>query len=179
MYEIKVLKNEEFDSLPSHITRGENISDSLGFADRENRKAYIRDTGIHEANKLLVNHEIGELVEGNPSHRGPQGLYHKKWYEIFNPTSWFGGSEEPQTASIGEIGQNFASFIPQATSTSPSAMSPFSAFGQSNATGSLPSSAEGTTQPRLTGGNLSGAAPALSQDELQRKKGFFGGRLTF
>ena len=83
MYEIKVLSNEEFDSLPESETRGSKIDDSLGFANRFTGKAYIRQTGVHELNKWLINHELEELESDESGHEDENGIRHKKGPKIF------------------------------------------------------------------------------------------------
>ena len=71
MYEIKVLSNDEFDSLPYEDTRGSDISDSLGFANKFIGKAYVRQTGIHDLNKYLISHELEELESDESTHEDP------------------------------------------------------------------------------------------------------------
>jgi len=56
-YEIRVVSNEEFDSLP--YKRAKN---SLGLADAKNRIAYVRETGIRDLDENTINHEFDELL---------------------------------------------------------------------------------------------------------------------
>ena len=60
---IKILSNNEFERLPSTITRGADISQSIGFADTERKAIYVRDTGIDPLNKYLIDHELEHLFE--------------------------------------------------------------------------------------------------------------------
>ena len=86
MYEIKVLTDKEFDSLPNTVTRGSDISDSLGFADPITKKAYVRYVGIPELQKALIQHEFEELVEGHAGHEDENGIRHKKFFkDLFLP----------------------------------------------------------------------------------------------
>ena len=81
MYEIKVLDSNEFDSLPY-----EGIDDSLGVADVKAGKVFVRDTGIHELNRYLINHEIDHLVEDHATDEDEHGIRHKKFFkELFLP----------------------------------------------------------------------------------------------
>ena len=93
MYEIKVLSNEEFDSLPMEETRGSDISDSLGFANRDTGRAYVRQTGIHDLNKYLISHELEELESDHSTHEDENGIRHKRrnfFTRIFNPLNFQG-----------------------------------------------------------------------------------------
>ena len=60
---IKILSNEDFDNLGYRDTRGADVSGSLGFADTIKRKVFVRDTGVHQLNKYLVDHEIKNLFQ--------------------------------------------------------------------------------------------------------------------
>ena len=55
-YEIKILNDKDFDSLPY-----EEVSVSLGVADPKTNTAYVRNTQNDELNKYLVNHELEHL----------------------------------------------------------------------------------------------------------------------
>ncbi len=83
MYEIKILSNKQFDDLPQEITRGSDISDSLGFANPFIKKAFVRETGVHELNKFLVNHELEELMASSSTHEDSNGIRHKKFFKEF------------------------------------------------------------------------------------------------
>lgn len=83
MYEIRVLSDEEFESLPASETRGSDISDSLGFANKFNGRAYVRQTGIHDLNKYLISHELEELESDESTHEDENGIRHKKGPKFF------------------------------------------------------------------------------------------------
>ena len=83
MFEIKVLKNDEFDNLPLEVTRGSEIHDSLGFADQRTGKAYVRYTSHPELQKYLINHELEELMMAESSHEDENGIRHKKGPKFF------------------------------------------------------------------------------------------------
>ena len=86
MYEIKVLSGHDFDSLPSTITRGSDISDSLGFADRRTGRAYVRYSAHPELQKYLINHELDELEANESTHEDGNGIRHKKFFkQLFAP----------------------------------------------------------------------------------------------
>ncbi len=78
MYTIEVLDSDSFDRLPETITRGSDISDSLGFADPKTGKAYVRYTAYPDLQQYLVNHEFEELIEGHEGHEDENGIRHKK-----------------------------------------------------------------------------------------------------
>ena len=83
MYEMKVLDNQDFDNLPITETRGSDISDSLGFANKHTGRAYIRHTGIHDLDKYLINHELEELQADESTHEDENGIRHKKGPKFF------------------------------------------------------------------------------------------------
>src|SRR3990167_1882822 len=101
MYEIKVLSNQDFDSLPEEITSGSDISDSLGFADPRTGKAYVRYTAHPELNKYLINHELEELTTDEHHHEDENGIRHKKFFkEIFLPLITGGLVSGGQTGGV-------------------------------------------------------------------------------
>src|SRR5690242_19689353 len=77
-YSIKILSNKEFDALPPSVTRGSDISDSLGFADPATNSAYIRHTAWPELNSYLINHELEHLLEEHKTDEDANGICHKK-----------------------------------------------------------------------------------------------------
>lgn len=81
MYEVKVLSNEEFDSLPYP-----DMESSLGVADPKTGTAYVRYTGVGEVDKYLINHELEHLIEGHGgehSNHYRNGVYYKGIGEFF------------------------------------------------------------------------------------------------
>jgi len=82
MYTIKVLSDKEFDNLPQTVTRGSDISDSLGFANPFRGEAFVRYTGHPELQKYLIDHEFEELVEGHEGHEDENGIRHKKFRQV-------------------------------------------------------------------------------------------------
>ncbi len=60
---IKILSSEEFDRLPVSETRGADVRASIGFADTERGKIFVRDTGVDILNKYLIDHEVEHLFE--------------------------------------------------------------------------------------------------------------------
>lgn len=94
-YEIKFLRNEDFEALPVEVTRGANIKDSLGFYNPYIKKAYIRDTGYSEVNKYLMDHEAEHMIEEHATDEDEFGIRHKKkggfakfFDTLFNPVTW-------------------------------------------------------------------------------------------
>ena len=55
---IKILDYDDFDRLPREVTRGADVSQSIGFADTERKSIYVRDTGVDLLNQYLVGHEL-------------------------------------------------------------------------------------------------------------------------
>lgn len=81
MYEIKFLSSEDFDNLPVEVTKGSNISDSLGFYNPDLGKAYIRWTAYPELNKYLLDHEFEHMIEGDATDVDENGIRHKKFFK--------------------------------------------------------------------------------------------------
>ena len=84
-YKIQILDDEKFDSLPYPETET-----SLGIADPETNKAYVRYTGLKEVDNYLVNHELEHLIEkrgGRHSNHYRHGVYYKG--EIAAPVGRF------------------------------------------------------------------------------------------
>lgn len=89
MYKINVLSSEDFDGLGNDVTRGSDISDSLGFADPQTGNAYVRYTGIDELNKYLIEHELEELQNSDSTHEDENGIRHKKFFkQVAMPIVW-------------------------------------------------------------------------------------------
>lgn len=78
MYTIKIMSSKDFDSLPMSVTRGSDISDSLGFADPVTNTAYVRHTSWPELNSYLIDHEFEHLIEDHKTDMDANGLCHKK-----------------------------------------------------------------------------------------------------
>ena len=191
MYEIKVLDNKTFDSLPVSETRGSEISDSLGFANRFTGKAYVRYVGIPELQKYLINHELEELEADKSTHEDENGIRHKKfWKDFLRPVLTFGISkpEAPQREAaqtqfvegLGNIPRQQARQI--AMNPSPAGIGfggPLGQFSTSApATGRAPETS-GLTGGLTPGGLFGGgdvATPQLSPELMERLKGFISGR---
>jgi len=56
-YEIRIVSDEEFDSLPYLGARG-----SFGLADAKNGIAYVRQTGVRDLDEATISHEFDELL---------------------------------------------------------------------------------------------------------------------
>lgn len=78
LYDIRVLTDKEFDNLPNSITRGSDVSDSMGFADPYTGRAFVRYTASHNLNKYLINHELEHLVNAPCTDVDENGICHKK-----------------------------------------------------------------------------------------------------
>ena len=61
-YSIKVLSSEDFDELPY----GRAMS-ALGLCDPQTGEVYVRQTGLQDLTKYLLNHELDHLVEEVPT----------------------------------------------------------------------------------------------------------------
>ena len=152
---INILRDDEFDALGPDATRGADISDSLGFANKYTGNAYVRYTGVQELNKYLIDHEVEELLTDHSAHEDEHGIRHKKFFK-----SLFGGGgdipsapplpEPPPTPTLGPLGQ----FSVEGQSGSPRVGS----VGQGPA----------STLTQQGGG--------LTPEQLERLKGFVGGR---
>lgn len=82
MLKINVLSNDEFENLPKSVTRGSDISGSMGFADPATGTAYVRHSVSHDLNKFLVNHEMEELLVSESTHEDENGIRHKKFKDF-------------------------------------------------------------------------------------------------
>ena len=82
MYEVKVLSDQEFESLPYP-----DMGTSLGVADPRTNTAYVRFTGVDELDKYLINHELEHLIEGHGGEHSSHyrnGVYYKELGEMFS-----------------------------------------------------------------------------------------------
>ena len=198
MYEIKVLKSDEFDRLPY-----KGIDDSLGIADVKRNRVFVRDTGLHEINRYLINHEIDHLVEEHATDEDSHGIRHKKgpklFKDIFLPMI-SGGLFQPEAnqraaaqtqyvEGLGNVPANSGSYSPQGMGTLGSLMSasggfntPMSLFQSSGsynpASSRLSDSVSGSSQPSIGIGPNSNN-PELPPDLLERLKGSYSGRMVF
>ena len=204
MYEIKVLGSKDFDKLPY-----DGISDSLGIADVKKNRVFVRNTGIHEINRYLINHEIDHLVEEHATDEDANGIRHKKGPKIFKDiflpaitggissaiggggegggssllsgiTSLFGGGGEKASGSYQpEQQQNSGSYSPSGGFGSP--MNLFGNQQMGSASGSLPQAVSGSYQPSITTGlGAESNESGIPPEVLAKlKSGNYQGRLTF
>jgi len=76
IYTIAVLDDKDYDSLHKqfpYITE-EKLKDSLGFADKEKREAYVRRTVVKEMDAATMQHELQELLAKNSGHEDENGI---------------------------------------------------------------------------------------------------------
>ena len=190
MYEIKVLNSKEFDEMAKSDKRYSFVDASnMGFADVEKNRVFVRDTGIHELNRYLINHEIDHLVEEHATDVDANGIRHKKFFKEFlaplftgfnletgnfSPAGIFGdtGKKEETTVSGGMEG----------TSNSPFGNFTINAAGPQGGTAS-----QGVSET-VTGGVQGGLNPGISgsagsselrPELLQKLKGNYSGRMVF
>lgn len=206
---VKILSDEDFDGLGYESTRGADISGSLGFADKMNNRVFVRDTGVDQLNKYLVNHELEHLyeAEGTDEDANVPGIRHKFWLlpllalaGASAATAQAGSSAKSAGKAQGELeqqtrlGQEAAMAQPQIQSLQPQAQqeqprmaelaksaidisqpgaatSPLNLFGSGQTQAS-----ERVSQPVTGLGSLGGG---LRQQDLERLKGQYAGRLTF
>ena len=79
-YQLKILNDEEFNSLPFI-----GVEDSLGCANPKTGIAYVRKTGIRPLDAMVAEHELEELISNYSDHEGLDGIRHKKGRDIFAP----------------------------------------------------------------------------------------------
>lgn len=186
-YKINILSSKKFDNLPTSVTKGSRIDDSLGFADPSTGEAYVRFTAIPELDQFLVNHELEELTASESSHEDENGIRHKKFFkDIFLPAITFGAvkSQAPQrraaqTQSRDPSLTNFAGSPP--TAFDPRAGGgPLGQFGgqggEVGLTGGGGANVAGRLGSGLNQGGINVAQTAL--DSIRRKQQFgdFAGR---
>lgn len=188
-YEIKVLQSDEFDSLPY-----EGISDSLGFADVKSGKVFVRQTGSHELNRYLINHEIDHLVEDHATDEDKNGIRHKKFSDVlrhfYNPLN-IGGMGPLSDSNKGFLDtavkdkpENVMANQQNAMAQPPQAQNPFGQFSVSGqtGTGSTPPGLDNSVGGTLNKGGLNGGSSSqqsISPDILERIKGYYSGRIPF
>ena len=187
MYRIHILASKDFDALPEVITRGSDISMSLGFANKFTGNAYVRYTGINDLDKYLVDHELEELESAESTHEDANGIRHKKLGRsaaaFFFPPILASKSFRKKLNADIEAGkpkpqtQGLQQGLPQqAQQAGP--LSSFSAGGgatQSSGVGPQASAPGSNVVGRLSGGNLN----ALDQQDPFRQFGRLSGRLQF
>lgn len=196
--QIKILSSEDFDNLGPEYTRGADVSDSLGFADAHNNRVFVRNTGVNELNKYLVDHEVSHLfeAEGTDEDGRVPGIRHKKFKEairtFYNPINLpIPGlqNKERGIANIGASEQRKERDVQAQPSLQPQAApqyggqfgGPLGAFSTAgpaapNVPGGAGSNVSGGLTTGLGGGGLNqGIDPSLRE----RVKGFFSGRVPF
>src|SRR3990167_10196934 len=67
-YSIKILRSSEFDRLPYSRVR-----EAFGVTSPDKSTIYVRNTNVHDFNKMLVSHELDHLNEEVPTDVGPDG----------------------------------------------------------------------------------------------------------
>lgn len=90
-YSVRVVSNKEFDHLAGSDNRYKYVDeDNFGFADPDNRVAYVRHVAMPELQKFLISHEFEHLLNPeNHADRDPNGIYHKKGF-----SNLFGGGKQ-------------------------------------------------------------------------------------
>ena len=68
MYSIKILRSSDFDRLPYSRVR-----EAFGVTSPDKSTIYVRNTNVHDFNKMLVSHELDHLTEEVPTDVGPDG----------------------------------------------------------------------------------------------------------
>jgi len=106
-YEIRIVSNEEFDTLPY-----KGAKNSLGLADAENGIAYVRETGVRDLDQATIDHEFDELIAKISPHE-EDGIRYKSGGSlgsILAPiagaaiTILSGGSLTPLGVAVGGLG---------------------------------------------------------------------------
>ena len=67
-YSIKILRSSDFDRLPYSRVR-----EAFGVTSPDKSTIYVRNTNVHDFNKMLVSHELDHLTEEVPTDVGPDG----------------------------------------------------------------------------------------------------------
>lgn len=81
-YTVQIVSEREWERLRQKDPRYANIEDSLGFADPEIRRGYVRQTYWPELNKFLMEHEFEHLLHPEyGADRDAHGIYHKKFFK--------------------------------------------------------------------------------------------------
>lgn len=193
MYKINILSNRDFDRLPRSVTRGSDISDSLGFADPSTNSAYIRNTGVAELNKYLINHEFEHLLEEEGTHEDSNGIRHKKFFKdvtvpgLVGAVTGFLGGGPTGAAAGGLLGATKGLLDPASERRAPEPVpvqpsTPSGAFftptqGRATQFGG-PEATQRNVQPRVTTGVLNefSLPDGLRSAFEQRQRGITRGR---
>jgi len=196
MYRIHILTNDEFDNLPREATRGSDVSDSLGFANKYTGDAYVRATASGELNQYLISHELEELVNSSSAHEDENGIRHKKGKNAFDVLQWipvvnmiaapiglasgkgakmgllgtFGGKKEEEQAPQPQGGQ-FGGFSVSGESASPRV--PSGAVGAGDNVVSNMNQGFGSFD-RAQGAE-EGYFPSQNYEQYNQKRNYFGG----
>lgn len=188
MYEIKFLSSKDFDNLPVEVTRGSDISDSLGFYNPYLERAYIRWTAYPELNKYLLDHEFEHMLEGDATDVDENGIRHKKFFkEILAPLVSGFNLETGKFSPLGILGDTSRKEeqAPQPTfqeqAQQPSFFNPF----YSSLAGNQPTFGTGVSKselPESTQGGLNAGISSIGQPNPFRDRFKYGapaGRLSF
>lgn len=79
--QISLLTAPEWERLVTSTPRYQHGRDSLGFADPQSNRAYIRSTVWPELNRYLIDHEVDHLLEEQATDEDEFGLRHKKVFK--------------------------------------------------------------------------------------------------
>ena len=142
MYNVQILSDAEFESLPYP-----EMEMSLGVADPKTGTAYVRYTHSDQLNKYLVNHELEHLIEGQGgqhSNHYRNGVYYKGLADLFGPLLVMISqvTSKPQQAQTQQAQQSFSR--PQTSFSSQQ-------FAGSAPMGTGPSGGTGALDAGLTG----------------------------
>ena len=100
---IKILDYDDFDRLPREVTRGADVSQSIGFADTERKSIYVRDTGVDLLNQYLVGHELEHIfeAEGTDVDSEVPVIRHKLFSALAPMISSLGGAVGTGAKAVG------------------------------------------------------------------------------
>lgn len=199
MYQVKILSSKEFDEVAKSSPRYKNVDgDNLGFADPQNKTAYVRYSSYPALNKYLIDHEFEHLVEHEATDEDDMGIRHKKgkkfFKEIFLPLTTGYNAEQKSWSPLGILDPKNLSGGGQGDQMNPEQVSQSyqNSFGTTGAQfgnmGGSPQASQNapsnfSSSDSMSGGLYGGGINQQQQSidpELQKRlSGFFSGRIPF
>jgi hypothetical protein len=185
MYNVEFMNDVEFEQLPYS-----EMESKVGVCDRNNRKIFVRSSGVKPLDSFNALHEIEHMEDGewgrhaNHQDKSRPGIYYKGFGDIFNTiaqaASFIPSPIQPAAAAYSTAsgikqaatGSNFfgggKAQQPQQSAPQPQAMQSFQPQAQAPQSSVIQTGGGGTGQ----GGGITGMNPSL----VEKVKGYFGGR---
>ena len=180
MYNVEFMNDMEFENLP-YETMGEKV----GVCDRDNRRIFVRASGIKPLDAFNAIHEIEHMQDGewgkNAHHRDPKrpGVYYKGFGDIVSQilpvaASFIPGVGPLLGAGMGATGNFGLNSSIQSQPKQPSVQQSTPMGMPQQAQPQAPQSS--VIQPSVGSSQSSGGTPPLQGGLTDRVRAFFSGR---